>query len=1430
MVPTRSTSSRRTAHRILVTIASAILVAASLVIAPAAAAAPPSGGPPTGSCQLASQNGKIQHVIYVQFDNVHFLRDNPDVPSDVEQMPNLLNFIKGNGTLLTNDHTILISHTGGGILSTLTGLYPDRHGQAVSNSYNYFRNDGSGTSGFSSTFKYWTDNTDGGNPANNPPTGSTDPNFNMVNADAASLGGTGAVRNAPAPWVPFTRAGCDVGNVGVANTVLENNTAIVLRSPGATTLAAAAAIGDTNVKVASVAGLSAGQTVVIETATVRAETAVIAAVGTAGLLGTGVDLTAPLTIAHASGVAFTVYATDPTGDMTKVFGEGSPEWTEGKTSQIAPSGTAARALAQTDFVGIAIHCGDPAKGAGICTGDTNARTDSLPDESGGYAGFQGLFGAKYVNPAINGGSASVNDTNGPGHPIADPFGQPGFPGFDGMFAKNTLGEVAQMQENGVPVTFAYISDAHDIHGNSGNTHVAYGPGEAGYVQQLKDYDKAFGDFFSRLKGDGITKDNTLFVFTVEEGDHFAGTAPDAPCDGITTPCTYANGHVTEVNGDLKRMVATYNASHGTTATTDFSVHSDLAPNVYVNGNPARDSAKARDLELALSDMQVTNPLSARMEHVFVAMADPVEEKLLHMVTADPARTPTVTPFAAGDYFLSAAPGTPTTCTNNDLSNCVFLPNTTPPAQTFAWNHGGIQPEIRTTWVGIIGPGVLKMQPGTALWSDHTDIRPTMLELLGLKDSYVTDGRVLTEILKPGALPVSLNANLTTVADLGAAYKQIMASFGQFSMDTLAASTGGLATDSLGDKVYADTETALANLGSARDALAASMRLALWGAEFGNQAINQKQAKDWIDQANVLLGQSAALAASFKSSSSNSKALGNVNHIVVIYEENHSFDNLYGGWEGVNGVSNADAAHTTQVAQDGSAYDCLKMNDKNLTSPPLAVACNGTPAASHFVNAPFTIDHFIAADDATCPPNPLLAFSSPNGWLKDTPTSPGDPAPSAGGCTRDIVHRFYHEQYQLDGGRQDRYVTGSDAIGLTMGIYDTAALPIYQYLHSSGHPDYAIEDDFFQAAFGGSFLNHQWLIAAASPVDPGGAPGGANELRHPVLDANGMPSNEPLYTSTITPPIPPDRELTATCAQVATLSAPLNGLACGNYGVNTMQPVFYPSGTFGALLPAQTAPTIGDRLTGAGVDWAWYAGGWSNADGDVGGPGWTNGTAADPSTTTGCTDPYVDPNSRAGVPAAHWPRCPDNLFQYHHQPFNYFTAFSTATPAGQANRTAHLKDEVEFEQLAGSSTATCNLKPVSFIKPFGTENEHPGYASEPDGSDHLVDLIKSIEDSSCAADTMIVVAYDEFGGQWDHVSPPGQGNNASPHDVWGPGTRVASLVIAPDLKAPFVVDSAEHDTTSILSTIEHRFGLAPLGARDAAVNDLSTVFDAKKAKP
>jgi acid phosphatase len=264
----------------------------------------------------------------------------------------------------------------------------------------------------------------------------------------------------------------------------------------------------------------------------------------------------------------------------------------------------------------------------------------------------------------------------------------------------------------------------------------------------------------------------------------------------------------------------------------------------------------------------------------------------------------------------------------------------------------------------------------------------------------------------------------------------------------------------------------------------------------------------------------------------------------------------------------------------------------------------------------------------------------------------------------------------------------------------------------------------------------------------------------------------------------------------------------------MQPIYQPSGLFGAKIPAQTNPTIGDRLNDAGVDWAWYSGGWSNAAGNVDAPGWTNGGGP------ACSDPDA-------IAGAAYPNCPDKLFQFHHQPLNYYASFAPGT----AMRRRHLRDEAEFQQLAKRSGSRCRLKPVSLIKPIGEENEHPGYASEHTGSDHLVSLIQSIERSRCARDTMIVVTYDEFGGQWDHVSPPGQGTTtAGPHDVMGPSTRIPALVLAPGLRSPYVVDHTSHDTTSIVATIEHKYGLKALSSRDKRVKDLASVFQAKRARP
>jgi acid phosphatase len=523
-----------------------------------------------------------------------------------------------------------------------------------------------------------------------------------------------------------------------------------------------------------------------------------------------------------------------------------------------------------------------------------------------------------------------------------------------------------------------------------------------------------------------------------------------------------------------------------------------------------------------------------------------------------------------------------------------------------------------------------------------------------------------------------------------------------------------------------------------------------------------------------------------------KRLDRINHIVVIYEENHSFDNLYGGWEGVNGRTSASLANTIQITENGVPYTCLLQNDVNLTSPPLAATCTDTTTgatfSSQFGNQPFDIGAYIPAGAQTCP-QPGVFF--PHGSTPNAGNLPG-------GCTEDIVHRFYQEQYQLNNGRQNRYTTGSDAAALTMGYYDTRALPIYQYLHGDDAPNYAIADNFFQGAFGGSFLNHQWLIAAASPVDTAS---NASAL-HSIVDSNGMPNNYALYKATAAVK---DAQLTQACS----LSTTDTALACGDYAVNTIQPAYQPTSSNPIKLSPQTGTTIGDELTSARVSWAWYSGGWSNANGDVNGPGWTNGSTPG---TCGDTNSFANPA---------YPYCPNKVFQFHHQPFNYYANYAPGTPGR-----AHLQDEQAFMNLAGSSDKKCNLNSVSFVKPIGLENEHPGYTSETAGSNHLVSLIQSIQNSACRKDTMIVVTYDEFGGQWDHVAPPGQGGTSGPHDLWGPGTRIPALIISPHLRDDFVVDNTQYDTTSILATIEHRYGLAALGTRDAAVKDLSHVFAAK----
>jgi hypothetical protein len=714
----------RLRHRIAVVVAFAFVLApvvsTPLAVPAEARAMGVSVGAASNSssgCSLNSARGQIQHVIYIQFDNTHFTRDNPNVPSDLEQMPSLLNFIESNGVLLTNHHTPLISHTANDILTSLTGVYPDQHGVPVANSFRYFNPNGTTNLGVS--FAYWTD------PIFDPTTSTpTDTTFNML---------TAAGQNAPAPWVPYTRAGCNFGAVSLANIALEN------------------------------------------------------------------------------------IATD----IPTVFGAGSPQ---------AREVAANPGLAFADFVGIAIHC---ASGNALCSSGNTGVPDLLPDEPpSGYSGFMGLFGHKYVAPQIS-PSGPLTDLNG--NVIQDPQAHIGFPGFDGMAAAVSLAYVAAMQEHGVPVTYAYISDAHDKHPSG----PAFGPGQAGYMAALQAYDSAFATFFARLTSDGINTGNTLFVFTSDEGDHFVGGAPSpAGCDGVTTPCTYSQ--IGEINANLAGLLATEQG-----ITTPFKVHSDSAPAVYITGNPVRTDPVTRKFERATGSLTAVNPITGSTDTITKFMADPVEQKLLHMITADPARTPTFLLFADPNYFLFAG-------ATNCNSPCVLE------QPSFAWNHGDVQPDITTTWLGMVGPGVDQAGVDNTTWSDHTDIRPTMLVLLGLKDDYAHEGRALVEKLTGWAMPSAVQKSDSFIA-LAEALKQIDAPVGPLGLASLQASTVGLESNELNDATYTSVENQLSSFTTQRDALAQEMLPLLEGAEFNNQPFQDAQANSLIQQAQDLLANVEAFA-------------------------------------------------------------------------------------------------------------------------------------------------------------------------------------------------------------------------------------------------------------------------------------------------------------------------------------------------------------------------------------------------------------------------------------------------------------------------------------------------------------------------------------------------------------------------------------------
>jgi hypothetical protein len=323
------------------------------------------------------------------------------------------------------------------------------------------------------------------------------------------------------------------------------------------------------------------------------------------------------------------------------------------------------------------------------------------------------------------------------------------------------------------------------------------------------------------------------VVTADEGDHFVGSSPSpSNCDGVTTPCTYTQ--VGEIDADYPHFV-------GGTLPSGYGFHSDSAPVTWVTGDPSADDPDVRLAEQTLAATTVTNIYTGATDNLFVAFADSPELSALRQASlGDPARIPTVSVFGNENYFFES-------------DACATDPN--PPYlcfdSGFAWNHGDIQNPIATVWLGLAGPGVRNQGENDSVWLDHTDVRPTMLSLLGLKDDYEHDGRLLVEVLPYSSIPPAIRAAASSFVALAEVYKQISAPFDAFGNTTLIGlSTLGIAgTD---DLVYPDNEATIASLTARRDALVAQIRPLLEGSEFGGQRFNVPLSIKLTFQAYALL--------------------------------------------------------------------------------------------------------------------------------------------------------------------------------------------------------------------------------------------------------------------------------------------------------------------------------------------------------------------------------------------------------------------------------------------------------------------------------------------------------------------------------------------------------------------------------------------------
>lgn len=478
----------------------------------------------------------------------------------------------------------------------------------------------------------------------------------------------------------------------------------------------------------------------------------------------------------------------------------------------------------------------------------------------------------------------------------------------------------------------------------------------------------------------------------------------------------------------------------------------------------------------------------------------------------------------------------------------------------------------------------------------------------------------------------------------------------------------------------------------------------------------------------------------KAQSTYSETLTGINkigHIVVIYLENRSFDSLFNNFPGANGWENNQTANYVQLDDTNTAYTFLPMSQVQ-TSPMAEATYMGS-------TLPFP------NDDITLPNQPWLMDDYATKWY----------------IIPDLPHIFWNEQYQINGGAMNKYVTKNYAsYGMSMGYNDMNGTNLWQYAS-----DYVLCDNFFMSAFGGSFLNHQFLIAAQAPVVPDANVSGLDSSM--IAEYNATKGE--CYVNKSFSRVPCDG------APGADPTSPM-------YVVNTTQPWYMPydttyHGADNQRVPAQTHATIGDRLMDANITWNWYAGGYSIAMAKDANGSYNN--------------------------SGH-----DVNFQFHHDPFAYYKNFGFNSDGSPTEGRKHIKDDTEmFAAIADGS-----LPQVTFWKPSADVNAHPGYSAILGADAAVADVVSRIQANTALwKDAAIIITTDENGGLWDHVPPPTR-------DSFGPGNRIPAIIISPYANKG-TVDHTQYDTTSILAFIEKRFGLEALvPSRDGNISNLTNAFN------